>query len=311
MTTVSQSSALLRSFWPKLKGFSPLSLVREKASARLAEQSVTRARIAALVYAEIIPRLAAVDHVATPYTKRVADLIAAKQSKLSPGELEEAVKLALAPDETALMLKVDQLRDSGMSSSTIEHDFIAPIARYLGDGWTDDRYNFTDVTLACGRLQAVLRYLNETEPAAEAVAANSTNILLLASDNQQHTLGLLMVAEAFRREGWQVECPFLGGERGDNNAQTQASLNLVSAQWFDVVGISVCTGMQESALKQLVASLKAKSKNPQLKVLVGGAVLNDVKDAHLQFGADGHATEARLTPVLAKKLLASQLNCKQ
>ncbi len=309
MTTVSQSSTLLRSFWPKLKGFSPLSLVREKASARLAEESVTRARIAALVHAEIIPRLAASEHAAAPQVKGTrADSAGVVSPKLTNAELDQAVKLALAVDETALMAKVEQMRNTGMSSSAIEHDFIAPIARYLGDGWTDDKYSFTDVTLACGRLHAVLRYLNETEPASEALAANSMSVLLLASDNQQHTLGLVMVAEAFRRDGWQVSCPFLGGDIADKNAHIQASLALISQQWFDTVGVSVAPNMQLDALTQVVANLKAKSLNPQVKVLIGGAVLNDMKDVHLQVGADGHASDARLSPALAKKLL---VNCKQ
>lgn len=305
MTTVSQSSTLLRSFWPKLKGFSPLSLVREKASARLAEQSVTRARVAALVHAEIIPRLTA--HATTPVPNAAKPLFSAL-------EIQQAADLALDPDETALITKVEALRNSGMSMDVIEHEFIAQIARYLGECWNEDSRSFTDVTLACGRLQAVMRYINESEPIAEAIAANSANVMLLAADEEQHTLGLTMVAEAFRREGWQVTGPFLGGEdespSSHRDAQVIATLKAVSEQWFDVVGVSIGCELRKTWVTELVADLRAKALNPQLKILVGGAVLNNVPNAHLQVGADGHAADARHTPALAKKLLASELNCK-
>ena len=56
-------------------------------------------------------------------------------------------------------------------------------------------------------------------------------VLLLPGPGEQHTFGLSMVAEFFRRSGWEVV--------GGTGPESLDPVRAVRDEWFDVVGISV------------------------------------------------------------------------
>jgi MerR family transcriptional regulator, light-induced transcriptional regulator len=296
MTSVSQntsSTSLIRSFWPIIKSLSPLTLVKERAAAKLAAQSVTRAHVARLVHAEIIPRLAA-----HPYSVTAAHQhpdVHRIPHRFTPLELQAAANLALAGDESGLLTRVHELLDSGMSTGMIAEEYIAQTAQYLGECWGEDTLNFNEVTLGCGRLQSMLRYLADIEPLPLGSAANAMRVLLLCAPQEQHTLGLGMVADAFRRDGWDVT--------QSRSHELSSPLQTISKEWFDVVCISVGADKHLPWLKGLIVQFREHSRNPDLLILAGGAVLSTNPAKAAACGADACAVNASQTPELAKHLL--------
>lgn len=304
MASVSQNASLIRSFWPIIKSFSPLILVRERAAAKISAQSVTRAQVANLVHAEIIPRLMAqacpeMSAQQSPAAVHIAASSTAshdnKQLPFSTADLQEAADFALADDETGLLMRVHELLDSGISIGVIAEEYIGQTARYLGECWVEDTRDFTEVTLACGRLQSLLRYLADIEPMPSDMAANAQHVLLVTAPHEQHTMGLTIVSDAFRREGWEVTQA--------HEDELLTPLQLVNEQWFDVVGISIGADRQLPWLKAFVTQLRKQSRNPDIKVLAGGAVLNDNPAKATVCGADACATSASSAPIIAKQLL--------
>lgn len=115
------------------------------------------------------------------------------------GAVEELAQIIL--DNRAGMAEghIDALRADGVPQGTIDLDVLAPATRRLGEVWDADLCDFTQVTIGLWRLQ---RPMYELSPAFQDDAQRGVQIhraMLVPVPGSQHTLGLLMVAEFFRR----------------------------------------------------------------------------------------------------------------
>jgi hypothetical protein len=83
------------------------------------------------------------------------------------------------------------------------------------------------------RMKKMLRDLNAEVEQSKYPVPNGLSILLVPTPGEQHTFGLAMVAELFRKQGWEV----VGGpyDLGDSPQV------LVAQRSFDVVGFSLAT----------------------------------------------------------------------
>lgn len=115
------------------------------------------------------------------------------------GAVEELAQIIL--DNRAGMAEghIDALRADGAPLDTTYVDVLAPAARRLGEMWDADLCDFTQVTIGLWRLQ---RLMYELSPAFQDDAQRGVQIhraMLVPVPGSQHTLGLLRVAEFFRR----------------------------------------------------------------------------------------------------------------
>ena len=123
-------------------------------------------------------------------------------------------------------------------------------------------------------------------------------IMLASAPGSQHILGLAMVSEFFRAEGWQVVVEISTTEK--------ALLHAVSHEWFDVIGLSVGLVEQLPHIPALMANLKNASRNPNTCVILGGPALLDA-DNHAKVGqADGISISAPEAVKLAGDLLKNR-----
>ena len=86
--------------------------------------------------------------------------------------------------------------------------------------------------------------------------------LLLPAPGEQHSFGLVMVSEFFRREGWYVTAA--------QPLRVQDALGLVSGNWIDLVALSVSSDRHLVTLADWVTQMRQASTNPDLKIMVGG-----------------------------------------
>lgn len=189
-----------------------------------AANDMRMAQLVRTIEQQIIPRLMLAHRATTDAPSRAAD----KGRTIGRDEVEHFAKLVLSTDEDAAFSAVLAYRAGEVSIESIYVDLLAPTARYLGDLWTEDLCNFTDVTVGLGRLQRVLRELSPAFGLASEESAESLSVLLLPGPGEQHTFGLVMVGEFFRRAGWEVSG---GAWTAGADAAT-----LVGAEWFDAVG---------------------------------------------------------------------------
>lgn len=112
---------------------------------------------------------------------------------------------------------------------------------------------------------------------------------------EQHSFGLSMVAEFFRREGWDV-VGVVGGASDDPAAR-------VRKEWADVVGFSIGSEIRLEWLRQRIAEVRAASRNPDVIIMVGGPIFIINPGWVADVGADSTAMDARDAPRAAARLL--------
>lgn len=192
-----------------------------------------------------------------------------RDPEISRAEVLAFCELILADSGPGLALShVHRLLEHGVSMRRIYAELMTPAARELGAGWDSDRWDFSQVSHGMLVLQTLLQELSAEWRAGHYEAADARRILLLPVPGSQHTFGLLMVAEFFRLEGWQVWA--------DPVATVREVVDLARNRWFDVVGFSIGTQSQVNAARSAILLVRKQSSNRRVRVLVGGpAVLAD------------------------------------
>lgn len=192
-------------------------------------------------------------------------------------EIERLAHASLRGLEDSLAV-IDRWRQAGHGLEAIYVRGIAPCARLLGQWWLCDEANFAQVTIGSSNLQRVLHRLSHEFCAPGADRPVGLSVLLVTEPQSQHTMGAFMVGEFFRRRGWGVQ--LLTPQDGED------VLTHLRRDWFDAVGLSISTGRQLQALKDLLPRLRAESPNPGLRVFAGGPQASADPEALVAWGAD-------------------------
>ncbi len=232
---------------------------------------------------EIIPRLMLAHR---PNGVATADSAEFDTDVLDRDDVESFTLMVLRDEVEACTGFVGALRERGVGLEQVYLGLIAPVARRLGALWEDDACDFAQVTLGLWRLQNLVFDLAPQLPAAWAARPESPRrALLAAAPGSQHTLGLLMVSEFFRRAGWDVWSDPCASE-GDLAA-------LVRSEWFDLIGLSVGMDGHVEPLRSVVLGLRRASRNPSVGIMVGGPILAGRPQLVSEVAADFTATDAR------------------
>lgn len=244
------------------------------------------------IEAEIIPRL-----MLAHQTARLPILI----DDCSPPTLghEDVVAFAalvLSQQAGAAMAQVEALRAQGVALEALYLDLLAPAARHLGELWEADLCDFTQVTLGLWRLQQVMHELSPAFQNEATYTLQRRRVLLAPAPGSQHTLGLFMVGEFFRRAGWDVSA-----EPAASAAELEAA---VGRDWFDVVGLSIGTELQVEALTAAILALRKASRNKAIGIMVGGAIVTSDPGLVAVVGADATACDAPQAVAAAETLVA-------
>jgi methanogenic corrinoid protein MtbC1 len=242
------------------------------------------------IEAEIIPRLMAAHH--DEEGSKPVDSMG-----IQSAEVREFTEIILNNESAICHSYIDGIRSRGVSLKKIYLDLLTPAARRLDDMWTQDQCDFTQITIALWRIQQVMCDLSPAfRTDSEQWGVHRRKIMLMPVPGSQHTLGVLMVAEFFRRAGWAV-----WGEPAAGKARL---VEAISQEWFDIAGISVGSEPQLEGLSDFVSALRKASKNKSLLVIAGGPLLIRHPEYASAIGADAVAKDAEHAIVEAERLLA-------
>lgn len=249
-------------------------------------------RLAHAIEREIIPRLV----LARRAQPRSALLAPVAEPHPTLAEVEEVAKLLLAEDAALALPLVRQVMARGTSMKALYLELLAPAARRLGEWWRADLCDFTDVTVGVCRLQQMLRELGPAFYAEGEQREHGRRALLVPVPGEQHTFGLGMVAEFFRRKGWDV--------RSESLSSSRELVGIVHAEPFALVGLSVSSDNHLDGLAADIHAIRRKSCNRTIGVMVGGPILNERPELVARMGADATAVDACQAVVQAQNLLA-------
>ncbi|MBU6373838.1 MAG: cobalamin-dependent protein [Alphaproteobacteria bacterium] len=232
---------------------------------------------------EIIPRLL-MAHAQSPSPSAAA-------ASADLPDIDAFAGLAINADLDDLVRVLERNIAAGVPPQLLFARVLAPTARRLGVYWEEDICSFTDVTVALGKLQQLVhRFSAGGDP-----PARGKTILLAAAPGEQHTLGLAMVADAFRDGRWSVT--------EDIEASASSLQLLVRRARFDVIGLTVSSESTLETLPALIRGLRAVSMNRQVAVLVGGWVFAKRPELAETCGADATASDGASAVAKAAHLL--------
>lgn len=279
---------------PRQSHWEPLPADAWNAGHGMALQADHARALVSTVETEIVPRLVALYR---GMTSGVPPRARVERGAIGEAEVVQFTDLVLRHHEPALAI-LRQLTENGATAHELCLDLLAPSARRLGEMWNADRCDFSDVTIALGRLQLMLRELAARMMGLMPEGAAVRRALLLAVTGDQHTFGLAMVRDFFRAAGWRVAT-----EAPDT---LDALKQLVKAEAFDVVGFTVGSERHIEALAASIHALRKHSRNPHVRVLVGGPLLLDRPEVAARVGADATALDARQAILEAERQMTAR-----
>lgn len=258
--------------------------------ARFPEQ---RSALKTVIENDVIPRLL--------LTNDTDPSQAAAQSREIAAQLAERVgefaELVVKQDDRVALGYVEGLIGQGVPIEAVFEDLLAPVARRLGELWTEDINDFFDVTTGIGRLQHIVRTFGADYCEEGHLPLSSRCALLMPLPGEQHTFGISLLRENLLREGWRVWC-------GQCTAMDEV-VQLVKIQSFDMVGLSASALEHPEVLARDIKRVRSASINKGLRILVGGYAFNARPDLVAAIGADGTAVDARQAVSVALKAITS------
>lgn len=248
-------------------------------------------KLISAIETEIIPRLV----LARRESDGEPQGIALQPPAIEAANVAEFTAIVLRQDATNAVTFIDAMRAQGVSVEQVYLSLLTPAARRLGDLWVSDLVDFTQVTIGVGRLQQVLRrYSPEFVDELDSPQLGR-RVLLLPAPYEQHSFGLIMVAEFFRRAGWEVW--------SDTAQANQDIVLLVGHQAFAIAGFSLSSAERIDGLAAQIRAVRRASMNRSIGVLVGGQVFIDHPELVALIGADATATDGRQAVTRAEDML--------
>lgn len=218
-------------------------------------------------------------------------------SAVGPEVVQRFIKVLLSHDDLAADAFAQQLVERGASAADLYEGLFAHAARELGEMWCADECSFYDVTLGTGRIQRLVREFSHQFLSEYQYPGSAGRILLSCASDEQHSLGTAILAEFFIKDGWDVHIgPGLGSE---------TLLDRVRENQYNLLGFSVSVSSRISRLQQDIRRARQVSRNRDIKVLVGGALITSDPSLTERIGADGFAVDARSAVQEARRLLSA------
>ncbi|QYU69615.1 cobalamin B12-binding domain-containing protein [Leptolyngbya sp. 15MV] len=285
-TGLGGGAAALRKVEPNI---SPRDSRSHRLAASMPGGIASGAALGVLIEGEIIPRLL-MAHIDEPMQFPIRTC-----SGIDPLEANRFAPLPLELEADELLAEVDKFLDRGVSVETVLVELLAPSARKLGQCWEEDSCDFVDVTMGLWRLQEVMREIMVRSPVVAQNLAAQRSALFAPMPGDQHSFGALMVEEVFARAGWQSEVLF--------EPKQQELLHIVVERSFDLVGLTVSSDCPSAAIAELITAIRSVSRNPAVRVIIGGRVVNADPGLVSVVGADGTAPDARAALALAERMV--------
>lgn len=210
----------------------------------------------------------AVERLAREVVERLAekrDVLNGRVTELVPPSTDPEMVAAfcdilLAPDASvALRFLEDRLSPIVKERGDL-YGYIAAASRELGERWDAGEVTFLDVTLAVGKLYALVRSVGSGRDAGYFEANPNKYAVFANVPGEQHTLGVSVAAEVFRDAGWEISL-----QLDRSHAEL---IDCVSTIRPAVIGLSLSSAMGLDPLVRLVIALRLAL--PDIVIAVAG-----------------------------------------
>ena len=202
-------------------------------------------------------------------------LAAAPDAETADAGTERLARALIGTDHDAALHIIEDLREAGASIDDIYLVHLASAARRLGEMWDGDQISFVDVTVGTSRIYGILRTLDEGR--GTALGKTSRSALFVTVPGEEHTLGVRMAADLFRRRGWDIEV-LVGLGHDEIVERVDDTTHLV-------IGLSSSGPRTIAALARLVLAIRIQ--RPQVRIVVSGQAVETQRDLVEAMSPDG------------------------
>lgn len=251
----------------------------------------------AALQSEIIPRLMIASRTDSVLVAARGTDLELRGTAFNAAERKEFLDALLSDDEQSAGRLAEAQIGRGHELPTLMVELFASSARELGEMWNEDQISFVEVTVGVCRLHQIVHTLTGQPDSPADIGKNgSPSILIASAPGEQHVFGVLVASELFRQHEWTV----FSETSGDPDLIGRHLAN----HRFDIAGISASHDGVVRDLPGLIKTLRRTSRNPSVKLLVGGPLFEQSPHIAREIGADGIAGRGLDAPELARKLLA-------
>lgn len=207
------------------------------------------------------------------------------------------VEALLSSDDNAAPALATSYIESGTSPEDLFESVFPASARRLGDLWLSDDCSFYDVTVGSGRIHRLVRQFSPQFIAQQHLPGHTGRVLLAVAAEEQHSLGVAVLAEFFVRDGWDVHI--------EPGLASEGLLDKVRDSEYDLLGFSVSVSARIAKLQQDIRRSRQVSRNRDIRVLIGGQLITADPSLSSRIGADGYAVDARSAVREARRLISA------
>jgi len=187
---------------------------------------------------------------------------------------------------------VQELLDKGFNPNDILNRGMLATMEVIGGRFQTGEVFIPEVLLSARAMNEALKVL---EPyLAKEKKKVSGKLIIGTVRGDLHDIGKNMVVTMLRGVGFEV------ADLGIN-IKTEEFVSKVEELKPDILGLSALLTTTMPEMKKIINALIEKGLRDKVKVIVGGAPVNETYAQ--QIGADGYAADAGASVVLAKKLI--------
>lgn len=217
---------------------------------------------------------------------------------VTPADLDEFCTLLSSQDVTSALAYLDAAAARGVDFDGLLLGLLAGAARRLGQEWETDQRPFADVTVGMSRLQEALQHVSMNDPTRPVHAGGRGRALLAPCPGEQHNFAIMLLDCMFHRAGWDV-CTL-------TEASRERLGDIAASSSFDIVGLSASTRDHVEELGETIQTVRMKSKNQNIRIVVGGVIFTDDPDLLDRVNADAAPTDPRAAVSWAEKVIVER-----
>jgi len=236
---------------------------------------------------DVISRLAEEKRQATTTSGNIVSMT------IDPDMVDAFCDVLLGYDPAAPLRFLEQTLAPVVVRRSDLYEHIACASRRLGAKWDAEEVSYLQVTVAAGKLYALVRAVGSGTAQRELAHNRAKRALFASVPGEQHTLGVTIAAEMFRNAGWDITLMI--------NQSHEELIDRAAAIHPPVIGLSISNSDGLDRLARLVVATRLTLANTVVAVAAGPEIdksmLQSVVDLDLVI-TDAQTAQAEITKAM-------------
>jgi len=211
------------------------------------------------------------------------------------GILDEIKESIIAMKKTEAIEFTQKAIDEGLAAEEVLNKALIPAMSTVGDQYEEGIKFIPEMLMSAKAMMGTLEILRPI--LTKSGQKSKGKIVLGTVEGDVHDIGVKLVGMML--EGAGLDVVVLGAD-----TSKEEFLEAVQEHNASILGLSALLTTTMAGMKEVIDFLKEKGVRDKVKIMVGGATLNQ-RFAD-EYGADGFAPDAAQACVLAKRLLDEQ-----